>query len=205
MPLSFRHTLECHGFAQLDGHSANHPATLSGRADSLAQRIVPHTQDWEVSLFQKPFSELRMVTVSPEAQLHPGAISLQAGPRSNQHFQKPGPSKSKRGGLQGRGPPSSHDHRCPSGQGSGHAWEGRRAPSRKPGPVRARTESVSAPHRHGSGRASGRTGRARPGQATLGSSRETGALLAQPIPSVEQVQELLDCLFPLWSLPKHML
>lgn len=33
VPLSFRHTLECHGFAQLDGHSGNHPATLSGRAD----------------------------------------------------------------------------------------------------------------------------------------------------------------------------
>lgn len=71
----------------------------------MAQRIVPHTQAWEARLFQEPFSEkLRTLTMSPEAQLHPGAITqrgspLQAGPRSDQHFQKPGPSKeSKRGG-----------------------------------------------------------------------------------------------------------
>lgn len=66
--------------------------------------------------------------MSPEAQLHPEAIPLQAGPRSDQHFQKSGPSKkSKHGGLQGRGPSSSHDPRCPSGRGSGHAWEGKTA------------------------------------------------------------------------------
>lgn len=65
--------------------------------------------------------------MSPEAQLHPGAITLQAGPRSDQHFHKSGPSKKSKRDLQGRGPSSSHDPRCPSGRGSGHAWEGRAA------------------------------------------------------------------------------
>lgn len=30
VPLSSRHTLECHGFAQLDGHSGNQPAPFLG-------------------------------------------------------------------------------------------------------------------------------------------------------------------------------
>lgn len=140
----------------------NHPATFLGGL-SLAQRIVPHTQDREVSLFQEPFSELRMATMSPEAQLHPGAITLQAGPRHDQHFQKSGPSKKSKQDLQGRGPSSSHDPRCPSGRGSGLVWEGRAAflPSLVP---LGQGLSVGAP----AGTASGRTGRAWPPWAPPG-------------------------------------